>query len=462
VKFFKVFVFVFLYTSAYATTFPYTQRTQDYSGWTAAIQADTNTTGMAGAVIALPSSISSSESNPAGYAMETGSLSAQINRISITDKRIQPDGQSIDSSQWGLGLSPPPWGFAISYYSPITENATYVSPITGDSLLTEVSMKELRFTVSRSFFDSRLALGFSAELVKAVRELGPYSYNSDAPSYNLGALYRLPDHFILGAGYTPPLTIGPNANNIAQNELPGFNQAVLRPSELDLGIGWVPNRFFKTGFQVSYVGDTANTALLYDQTEITGANPTLVPRIGASYVLAEYNNFQSEWAVGSYYATSRVEGQASRLHATTGLEANPYFVNLGIGFDLSSDYQNIMVGVGIDIVRTLRTFDIIPKDPTPAYNGFFPKADKIVADGLPEAMTKGEARTTQETSLGQVGTIVEEAPGNIVDKFSGKQTTVEKKRKQKKKKTAHKKLRKPSKPSKTKPENNSGSTVIKP
>jgi hypothetical protein len=414
---------------AVATTFPYSERTLDYSAWTAAIQADTNTTGMAGATVAIPSSVSSAETNPAGYAMETGSVSAQINRISITDRRIQPDGQSIDSSQWGFGISPPPWGFSISYYSPTTENATYVSPLTGDSLLTEVSLKELRFTVARSFFDSRLAIGWSAELVKAVRELGPYQYNSDALSYRVGALYRLSNHLVLGAGYAPPLTIGPNSDNVAQSELPGFNRSLLRPSQLEMGAGWIPNRFFKVGLQLSYVGDTANTALLADQTVITGASPTWVPRAGASYVLADYYNFRSELAVGTYYEPSRFEGEEGRLHATTGLEVNPYFVNLGIGFDLSKDYKNIMFGVGIDIVRTLRTFEIIPRDPTPPYQGYFPNAYKLSADGLPEAMTKGEERTSPQTSVGQVGTIIENVPGNIADKFSGKPTTVETKEK---------------------------------
>jgi hypothetical protein len=241
-------VILFSY-QAKATTFPYSVRTKDYSGYTSAPQSDTNTTGLAGATVALPASISSAQSNPAGYAMETGSVSAQINRIEIYDLRIQPDGQPIDSSQWGLAVSPPPWGFSVTYYSPITENATYGSALTGDSLLTEVSIKELRLNVSRLFFDSHLAIGISGEIVKAVREIGPYSYDSEAPSFMLGALYRLPDHIILGAGYIPPLTIGPNSNDYGQPEMIGFNRSVLRPSELDLGVGGFQIDFLRLAFK---------------------------------------------------------------------------------------------------------------------------------------------------------------------------------------------------------------------
>ena len=409
-----------------ATALPYPTRTKDYSGWSPGIQSDTNTTGMAGATVALPSSISSAESNPAGFAMETGSLSAQINRISVIDKRVQPDGQPIESNQWGLGVSPPPWGFSLSYYSPMTEAGTYVSPNTGREIKTEASLKEFRLTAARSFFEDHLAIGVSAELVKAVREIGSVSYDSYTPSYRIGALYRIRNHIVLGASYSPPLSIGPASDNVPQADMPGFNRAMLRPSEINLGIGWVPNRFFKTGFSLSRIGTTDNTALLADQSTATGTTPTLIPRAGASYILAQYTNFQSELAVGTYFATSRLHGKPSRWHATMGWEANPGFINLGVGFDLSQDYRNIMIGIGIDLVRTLRTFKIIPRDPTPPLNGVFPRPTTISADGLPDALTRGEEKSTSPPTLKDVKQIIKEVPKNIADKVKGKPTSVEK------------------------------------
>jgi hypothetical protein len=44
-------------------------------------------------------------------------------------------------------------------------------------------------------------------------------------------------------------------------------------------------------------------------------------------------------------------------------------------------------------------------------------------------MTPGEKREAAPTSLGDVGTIIKEAPGNIADKFTGDPTTVELKEK---------------------------------
>jgi hypothetical protein len=432
-------------TSAHATNFfPYSLRTRGYSSWSPEIQSDTNTTGMAGATLALPSTISSAEYNPAGYAMQTGSISAQINQMSVKDLTLQPNGSPIESGQGGIGISPPPWGFSISYYSPMTERDSYNSPLTLNRLKTEVSLKEYHFTVARSFFDSKLAIGVSAEVNKAVRELGLISYNTYAMSYDVGILYRARDRLMFAASYVPRLTIG-TSGEADNKELPGFNQPITRPEQVSFGAGWVPNRFFKAGTSLTYVGVTNDTALLYNQSKTTGSHPTWIPRLGASYTFAEFSNFKSELALGTYYAGPRVEGGPSRFHVTAGLEANPYFVNIGVGFDLSQDYQNIMIGVGIDIVRTLRTFKIIPKDPTPPYNGFLPKMHALSPEGLPDPMTVGDkSKSASPPGLADVGKIIQEAPNNLVKKVQGRQTTVEKKEKKeaqilKTKKKKHKK-----------------------
>ena len=110
----------------------------------------------------------------------------------------------------GLGLSPPPWGFAVAYYSPMTESGNYLSPLTGHALDTEVSIKEYRFTLANgSLFDGGLALGATFELAEAVRELGALRYNRLALSYQLGALWRFPRHIVVGASFKPMLAIGP-------------------------------------------------------------------------------------------------------------------------------------------------------------------------------------------------------------------------------------------------------------
>ena len=350
---------------------PYSTRTQDFSSWTPATRGDTNTIGMAGATVALPTSISAAEANPAGFGMLTGSVSAQIVSTTLHDQRLQRSGDAIESSEWGLGVSPAHWGFAIAYYSPETESGTYVSPNTGDTVKTEVSLKELRFTLARDFFGDKLAIGTTFEVVKAIRELNDASLDAFGASYQLGALYRLPNHILIGFSFMPEVSVGPASNPDPQTVMPGFNRSVLRPMLITLGAGWIPNRFFKLGASITYAGHTNNTALLYDQTVTSGATPTWVPRLRVSYVVAEYSNLKVEAATGSYFEVSRFADQSNRLHMTAGIEINPYFVNLGAGFDVSNGYEDYVVSVGIDIVRTARAFDISPKTTYLPIKAFF-------------------------------------------------------------------------------------------
>lgn len=390
---------------------------------------------MAGATLAVPSSISAAEANPAGFSMLTGSLSAQVNKVSFNDKKLQRSGDPIESSQWGFGLSPPPWGFSLAYYSSQTESGTYVSPVTDDTVATEVSIKEFRLTASRSFFDDTLALGVGLELIKAVRQQDDLASNAYAGSYRVGLLYKLPAHLIVGASFSPRVTVGPAGSPDPEIAIPGFNRNVVRPAQLGFGFGWMPNRFFKAAYSITFVGATANTALLADENVTTGANPTYVPRVGASYVLAEYENFKVEAAAGSYFEVSRLSDEGSRLHVTAGIEANPYFINTGAGFDLSSGYRNVMLSVGVDIVRTARALALIPKDNVPPLNGTFPRIDAVSADGLPDTLTHGEEKNFTPPSVIDVGKIVEDVPGNISKKVSGQPTTVEAKENQKNEKS---------------------------
>ncbi|HUP57662.1 MAG TPA: hypothetical protein VM598_09440, partial [Bdellovibrionota bacterium] len=347
------------------------------------------------------------------------SVSAQINRMSLQDERLQLSKDAIDSSQWGIGLSSGRQGFSLAYYSPQTESGTYVSPNTGDTARMEVSLKELRFTTARAFFSEALSIGASIELLKAVRELNDSSSGSYGVSYRLGAIVRLPRHVLLGASFTPEATIGPASDPESEASLPGFNRSVVRPMQLGFGIGWIPNRFFRSGFSLTYVARTRDTALLADESIATGAFPTWVPRVGASYVLAELAAFKIEGALGAYYEISRLSDRSDRVHATLGLEVNPSFVNLGVGFDLSSAYRNFVVSVGIDIVRAARSLELIPRETLPPPRGFWPPFKELSPDELPPGVTGPVPNKHKPESIEKVRQILKDVPEKIVDTVEG-------------------------------------------
>lgn len=406
--------------AAQADPLPYSNRSQDYSAWTAATRGDITTVGMAGATLAVPSSIAGAEANSAGYAMEMPSLSVQINSVTLHDQAVQRTGQSFTSGQFGVGVSAAPWGFGIAYYSPLTESGTF--DVAGRKLPMEVSLKEFRFTVARSFLESRLALGFSVGLEKAVREFGPTDFNSWGFGAHLGALYRLEDHVFLGASYVPEMHLDPSGISGSVPGLTGLDRGVWLPAQIGLGVGWRPNRFFKGGFSLNYVAPTRNTALLADQSIATGLNPTWIPRLGASYVIAEFNKWRLEGAAGTYYEPSRLSDEANRLHGTGELEAEIYFADVGLGVDAAANYRNVLVSVGVNVVSLMRTFKLIPADSVPAYSGFFPPIDRISADGLPGAMTTGEKKNYKEPSLQEMQKIVSEIPKKIETTLNGGKT----------------------------------------
>ena len=379
-------------------------RTKPYAGWSSIVKGDNNTVGMAGATIAIPNSIAAMEGNPAGFPMFLGGLGAQINSNNLKDSRTSHGDSDITEYQGGVGTSTPPWGYGITYYSPSTE---FVDN-------SEVSVRELRVSIAR-LIGKDASIGASLEYVKALRKFDGSDFNGGTLSVQVGGLYKLTDQWVLGASYSPEVDIGPAGS---ENPDPfGFNQEVKVPSLTSFGLGFVPNRFFKAGASLIVVGGLSDTALLSDQTIAYGQKVTLQPRLGASCILAEYRAFKVELAIGSYYEEAREAGSANRFHGTFGLDVNPSFINTGIGTDIASGYKNWVASVGIDLVRTARTFGVIPQDTVPPYDGVFPPPFQHSPDGLPDGFTIGQEKTTAPPNATDVKNIVTGIPSKMVEKF---------------------------------------------
>ena len=386
--------------------FPYTNRTKEYSAWTATSRGDLTTVGMSGATVALPFDISAAEPNPAGFAMQSYNISAEINAFQISDPRIQRSGDEVTSAVGGLALKTSKWGLGMGFYTPMTETGTYLSPTTGTLLATNIAVLEYRFVVAHTFFNEKLSLGASLDLVHAMRDLGSNSYGGNAMGYHIGALAHLSKKIYIGAGYAPEVVVGPGTGPL-QADLPGFNQNVHMPMNMSLGVGYVPSRYFRVGLELQYTDATLNTALLADQTIITGVLPTLTPRLGVNYLAAEFKNLTITGQAGFYYETSRITGLPNQFHNTLSLQVNPYFINSGIGYDIASTYQNLMFFVGLDIVRVFRTFDLIPPDPHTTYDGFLPRVN-----------AKEEEEQFKQPSLQEVEKIITDIPDKIVNKVT--------------------------------------------
>lgn len=403
--------------------FPYTTRTHAYQGYTALVKGDNNNIGMAGANVALPVGISSMQYNPAGFAMFLGGLSALINKNTVDAPEMNHFGNDVTEYQWGLGTAIQPWGFGITYYSPASENV-------GES---EVSTRQLRVSVAR-MLGNKLSIGAGVELDRAVRNIGGDDLGAFWFSTHFGLLYKVQNNWTLGFSVKPAIDIPASTNFDSNAARLGFNQETRFPTITSIGVGYLPNRFFRAGFSIFIVGGTDNTASLYRDKLAYGQDLTVQPRLGASYVLAEYRHFKSELAAGTYYEFSRMEGLPNRLHATFSLEVNPYFVNTGIAADWTTTYKNWIVSIGVDIVRLLRTFEIIPLDPVPPRRRMFPPMTTVDYEGLPRGFTLGIPNVVAPPSAGDIRKIVEDIPAKVQEKLIGKPADPPKSRVRSKKK----------------------------
>lgn len=409
------------FSAAASPAFPYSTRTKPYTGWNSGVRGDDTIVGMSGATVALPFNIGASNLNPAGFAMLMGTVNAQISGTQISDGQIQAErAAKIQSNYYGLAVNPPPWGFAITSYSPTFESGIFHSPVTNRDVPAEVSVRELQFSASRMFFDNKFAFGASLDLAKANRNIGGENENVVGAGAKFGALFKGEQHLTFGLTYQPQKTLKGNPHPSTLVDMPGFSQPIIMPNIVGAGVGWTPNRFFQAGASVLFVDSTPETALLKDETVGVGRYPTLQPRVGGTYTFFQFAHYKGDVSLGTYYEVSRVEGQPNRLHGTASMDVNIQMFNTGIGIDTAQNYKNFMIGIGIDIVRTLRALQIVPKDPVPPYNGFFPHPDRISADGLSEGLSAGEPKSVPNQSLGDVKRIIEEAPGKIVDKLQGK------------------------------------------
>jgi hypothetical protein len=186
--------------------------------------------------------------------------------------------------------------------------------------------------------------------------------------------------------YTPPIHYAMNSQGDITPGISGFFQDASSPYRLDLGIGWLPNRFFKVAAGVYIFGSTDNTALLSDDSRLVGVNMTFQPRLGVSYELVEFKNLTVDLAAGTYLEVLREEGDYSRLHSTVSLEIKPWIFDVGWGLDEARFYQNFIVSFGLDLSRVLRKLGFIPPRPDYPYGGILPSPSHLSDQGLSHAL----------------------------------------------------------------------------
>ena len=393
-------------------TLPYTNRTHGFSGWSSTIRGDIRTLGMAGAMVGLADTVIGSTYNPAGLAITLENINLQTSSNRIRDGNVQTFSEVSKTSNIGLAINPYPYGFSFGYWQPQREGQLYRLFDTGETVRADVQTREFRFSAARLFCDDKLSLGSSLIFGQSIESIdfpGRMDYSSAHHAYSVGtsfgAMYHFSHRWLLGLSLSPSQTFDSNSDENPSTGVAGFFKPVKKPAVVGIGIGWVPNRFFRFGTSLNWVGTTENTALLSDDNRMVGQNGTLQPRVGASYVAAEFNNFKVELAVGSYLEISRIQNTPSRPHATAGVELSIWAFNFGWGVDQAPRYDNFIYSGGIDVIRLARKLSLVPKD-TPRPNGkIFPPILKYSDEGIPRPLIENwkEGTNSGQPDVIQIG-----------------------------------------------------------
>lgn len=403
-----------------ASPLPYSTRTRGYSGWSSAVRGDIRTLGIAGATVGLADTFIASGDNPAGLAMTLENTGTQISANRVHDGDIQSYDEPLLTSNFGAAASIYPWGISAGYWSPQFEGQRYILPASQNLIGTEVLTQEFRVSVARLFLDNKLSLGTSLILGKSTETLEfPSSpqLNLSQKSYTLGAsagvLYQFPGRFLVGLSGSLPIT-HPIQTSHPTPGISNFFQSVKTPTRIGVGCGWIPNRFFKTGFSIFWIGATPNTALLSNNDKVLSTNATLQPRLGAEYLLAEFKEFEMRLYAGTYLETSRIENTPTRLHGTGGIEAKAWILSLGWGLDEGPRYENFIFTAGIDVLKLLRKLDLIPPEWRPPYGGMLPRATEFTDEGLARPLVQNWTETHHNPNILEIG---KELPGRIENRL---------------------------------------------
>jgi hypothetical protein len=378
---------------------PYTFRTHSYNAFSTFVIGDTRTVGMGGATAGLADTFLAGVNNPGGLAMTMGVGDTNITKNDIRDGDTQNfDNLISPPSSLGASLNVYPWTFSLGTVPIGWEGQSYDLPSTGapsfagQSAGFVVESHEFRATAARAFLNNRLGLGMSLNIGVGEEEISVPAQSLDDDRHAVafgaswGAMYQFPNRILLGASYTLPMHYAVDTSSAP--EFPGFFQSMDTPSHLELGLGWIPNRYFRADIQLSRVGETPGAALLSNDRVRVGESNTWQPKIGAAYIFMDYKNIQGTLFGGGYYETSRIELAGDRLHKTAGMELKAWIFTAGTGIDAAPAYRNSFYSIGIDLGIVLQRLNLMPTPWAPDRQGTFPNPFYSSDEGLARPLVK--------------------------------------------------------------------------
>ncbi len=411
---------------ATAINLPYSTRTDPYSGYQAGTRGDIRTVGMAGATVGLGDTFAAAGENPAGLALTMNVGDTHASASEISDRSVQRSDAPMISSGFGAALQAGSWGFSLGSVTPWEEGQYFKLTGQVDPYHLDQYIREYRGGIAHRWESLGLSLGAQLRWAVLHQSLGKSTSEFQNPDerthglgVTLGALYRLPRHFLLGAAYSSSIQFNPGFGDNTFNVLPGYLQPVQSPTKISLGLGFIPNRIFRADLTLQWVDETPGASTLADQGLLAGSHDTMEPRLGAAYVFGDFRAMRATAFAGAYLEPSRVLAAPTRLHATGGMELKWSFINFGLGLDVAKGYQNRMASIGIDPFTVMEKLGLIPRPPAQRPRGLLSSFLYQSDEGLPDGLSDSPRTASSEPGLDpiQIGTDIPRKLGEKVRKL---------------------------------------------
>lgn len=342
---------------------------------------------MSGATTGLADTFIASLDNPAGPAMTVNGGDINFTGNNVHDSYVQNYESAIKTWSGGALLTPYPWGFGFGYASLSAEGQEYQFQGSAAPASVNVTAGEYQLSLSRVFWDDRISLGSAIRIGQADAEIGSETAHGYDVGLSVGGMLQFKRRWLLGLSYSTPMHYAISANQ-SPSPLPGFYQNINVPSRTSVGIGWIPNRFFRGSFSLTRIGVTRGAALLSNDDILVGNHSTIQPRLGFAYVFADFKNFSATLFGGSYLEVTRIAHGRNRVHVSAGVEAKPWIFTMGLGIDVSKHYRNYLASFGLDVFKVMQKLDLIPTPWRPGYAGFGVDPRHLSDEGLPRPLVE--------------------------------------------------------------------------
>lgn len=367
-----------------------------YSIFNPAASGSARTVALGGAVGAIVDDYAATFTNPAGLAglrgggLDFGSDSNQADNfvVDLDDPKSRSLSVPLRYSYFGVRyITDSGWGIGFAQQAPFQDDSTFAGTTTrrvtgrrgsttivvapsSDETETQLTANTYTLAVGRRLLDGKLGVGAALDFNRVVesfefRPLGGSAtfdrrITRDNVSGDFGAVARPVKWLQAGLVYKMGYRVGFDASlNRSLPQGTVFFHDVKMPDRFAASLAWLPHSKFSLFAQGDYVPGMRDTFVVGsgispnspESVVEAGRYATFAGRWGAEVIPIDEPDLTFKLWAGGYLENTGIQGGYSRYHRTAGFGLSPWFLSLSMAVDDTENYNNFVVGLGVDLLQ---------------------------------------------------------------------------------------------------------------